>query len=97
VLLDTSLLDTVDYDPSMDAFEVGPGARLLHVYERLSTGWGVTIPGGICHSVGAGGHIAGGGYGLLPKSRTCCGPPPGCRGGHRRQESPCSRSGGLPR
>lgn len=68
VLLDTSLLDTVDYDPAMGAFEVGPGARLLHVYERLSTGWGVTIPGGICHSVGAGGHIAGGGYGLLSRS-----------------------------
>lgn len=68
VLLDTSLLDTVEYDERMGAFVVGPGARLLHVYERLSTGWGVTVPGGICHSVGAGGHVAGGGYGLLSRS-----------------------------
>ncbi len=68
VLIDTSPLDTVGYDADKGAFEVGPGARLLRVYERLATGWGVTIPGGICHSVGAGGHIAGGGYGLLSRS-----------------------------
>lgn len=68
VLIDTSLLDAVGYDERVGAFEVGPGARLLHVYERLSTGWGVTVPGGICHSVGAGGHVAGGGYGLLSRS-----------------------------
>lgn len=68
VILDTSLMKTVDYDPRMEAFEVGPGARLLQVYETLSTGWGVTVPGGICHSVGAGGHVAGGGYGLLSRS-----------------------------
>jgi FAD/FMN-containing dehydrogenase len=27
----------------------------------------VTIPGGSCYSVGAGGHICGGGYGLLSR------------------------------
>ncbi|MEU6062830.1 BBE domain-containing protein, partial [Streptomyces sp. NPDC047097] len=42
--------------------------RLLNVYEALYQGWGVTVPGGICYSVGAGGHIAGGGYGLLSRA-----------------------------
>lgn len=68
VLIDTSPLDTVEYDDRVGAFEVGPGARLLRVYERLATGWGVTLPGGICYSVGAGGHVAGGGYGLLSRT-----------------------------
>lgn len=58
----------VSYDPKMRAFAVEPGARLLNVYEKLFKGWGVTIPGGICYSVGAGGHIAGGGYGLLTRA-----------------------------
>lgn len=47
---------------------VEPGARLLNVYEKLFKGWGVTVPGGICYGVGAGGHIAGGGYGLLSRA-----------------------------
>ncbi|WP_420708863.1 BBE domain-containing protein [Streptomyces sp. NRRL S-378] len=27
----------------------------------------MTLPGGVCHSVGAGGHVSGGGYGLLSR------------------------------
>jgi hypothetical protein len=68
VILDLSTMTDVYYDPKMKAFAVEPGARLLNVYEKLFKGWGVTIPGGICYSVGAGGHIAGGGYGLLSRS-----------------------------
>ncbi|MDX3494264.1 FAD-binding protein [Streptomyces turgidiscabies] len=67
VVIDTSLLDTVSYDESRRAFEVGAGATLLHIYESLFKGWGVTIPGGMCYSVGAGGHISGGGYGMLSR------------------------------
>ena len=29
--------------------------------------YGVTIPGGSCYTVGAGGHITGGGYGVLSR------------------------------
>jgi FAD/FMN-containing dehydrogenase len=47
------------------AFE--PGARLLDVYTTLAEQYGVTIPGGSCSSVGAGGHVTGGGYGLLSR------------------------------
>lgn len=68
VILDLSTMTNVYYDDEMRAFAVEPGARLLNVYEKLFKDWGVTIPGGICYSVGAGGHIAGGGYGLLSRS-----------------------------
>src|SRR5882724_3665948 len=68
VILDLSDLNGVSYDPAMRAFAVEPGARLLNVYEALFKGWNVTIPGGICYSVGIGGHIAGGGYGLLSRA-----------------------------
>ncbi|MEV6635135.1 FAD-binding protein [Actinoplanes sp. NPDC051470] len=67
-ILDLSELVGVGYDPGLRAFYVEPGARLMNVYEQLYKGWGVTIPGGICYSVGAGGHIAGGGYGLLSRA-----------------------------
>ena len=68
VLLDCSEMTEVTFDRSMNAFSVQPGARLVNVYEALYKGWGVTVPGGICYSVGAGGHIAGGGYGLLSRA-----------------------------
>ena len=68
VILDFSEMTDVGYDPDRRAFYVEPGARLLNVYEALYKGWGVTVPGGICYSVGAGGHISGGGYGLLSRA-----------------------------
>jgi hypothetical protein len=68
VVLDLSEMTGVGYDPAMRAFAIQPGARLLNVYEALFKGWNVTIPGGICYSVGIGGHIAGGGYGLLSRA-----------------------------
>lgn len=68
VILDFSEMTDIGYDESMRAFYVEPGARLMNVYEGLYKGWGVTIPGGICYQVGAGGHIAGGGYGLLSRA-----------------------------
>ncbi|WDV51812.1 BBE domain-containing protein [Streptomyces coeruleorubidus] len=66
-ILDCSEMTSVGYDDTKRAFFVEPGARLQHVYEALYKGWGVTLPGGVCYGVGAGGHIAGGGYGLLSR------------------------------
>uniref|UniRef100_UPI000696657F FAD-binding oxidoreductase n=1 Tax=Actinoplanes rectilineatus TaxID=113571 RepID=UPI000696657F len=66
-LLDLSPMDAVTFDPAMRAFAVQPGATLGQVYRALFKGWGVTIPGGSCPSVGAGGHIVGGGYGALSR------------------------------
>ncbi|MFD5826223.1 FAD-binding oxidoreductase [Lentzea sp. NPDC060358] len=66
-LVDLSQLDAVGYDSARKAFVVEPGATLGQVYRALGAGWGVTIPGGGCPEVGAGGHIAGGGYGPLSR------------------------------
>ncbi|CAJ63278.1 MULTISPECIES: FAD-binding oxidoreductase [Frankia] len=67
VVIDMSAMNAVYYDSAMKAFAVEAGARLLNVYEALYRGWGVTIPGGRCYSVGAGGHICGGGDGPLSR------------------------------
>lgn len=67
VVLDVSQMTRVYYDQVRKAFAVEAGARLINVYESLFKGWNVTIPGGICYSVGVGGHISGGGYGLLSR------------------------------
>lgn len=68
VVIDLADMNRVYYDPRMGAFAVEAGATLEQVYNALFRGWGVTIPGGSCPSVGAGGHIAGGGYGVLSRS-----------------------------
>jgi hypothetical protein len=67
VNINMGLMNAVSFDSAMNAFKVGAGATLLDVYETLYEGWGVTIPGGICHSVGIGGHVLGGGYGNLSR------------------------------
>ncbi|GAB3903213.1 BBE domain-containing protein [Kibdelosporangium lantanae] len=64
VVLDLSELDDIGYDPKANAISVGAGANLFQVYDALYRVWGVTIPGGSCATVGAGGHITGGGYGV---------------------------------
>ncbi|MCX5213755.1 BBE domain-containing protein [Kitasatospora sp. NBC_00240] len=47
------------------AYCVEAGASLWDVYTELFRKYDVAIPGGSCYSVGAGGHICGGGYGVL--------------------------------
>ncbi|MFF4325129.1 FAD-binding oxidoreductase [Streptomyces sp. NPDC001591] len=66
-LITMGSLDRVGYDPARGVYEVGAGARLLNVYDRLYRDHGVTVPGGVCYSVGVGGHVTGGGYGLLSR------------------------------
>jgi FAD/FMN-containing dehydrogenase len=67
VLLDLSLLNAVDVDALTGEYRVAPGAALGDVYQSLYKRYGLTLPAGNCYSVGAGGHIAGGGYGLLSR------------------------------
>ncbi|WP_328459642.1 FAD-binding oxidoreductase [Streptomyces sp. NBC_00448] len=67
LLLDLSPMDQVGYDRDRGAFEIRPGATLGHVYRTLFTRYGVTVPGGGCPQVGAGGHVCGGGYGPLSR------------------------------
>ncbi len=66
-IIDMGRVRDVYWDEEHLAFSVGAGADLGEVYGRLLGGWGVTVPAGICQGVGAGGHIAGGGYGPLSR------------------------------
>jgi FAD/FMN-containing dehydrogenase len=67
VIIDMSEMSSIYYDRAHNAFAVEAGALLLDVYERLYKVWGLTIPAGFCYSVGVGGHISGGGFGLLSR------------------------------
>jgi FAD/FMN-containing dehydrogenase len=46
---------------------IGPGARLGNIYDRLGAR-GIAIPAGTCPSVGIGGHVLGGGFGLASRA-----------------------------
>jgi FAD/FMN-containing dehydrogenase len=68
VLIDVSMLNqTVAGPGGKGPYKVGAGAPLGTVYLELFKKGGVTVPAGSCTSVGAGGHISGGGYGVLTR------------------------------
>jgi FAD/FMN-containing dehydrogenase len=66
-ILDLSLLAGAGKVGSETAFRIAPGTQLWNGYVELYKKYGVTLPGGDCGTVGAGGHISGGGYGLLSR------------------------------
>ena len=66
VIIDMSGMQGVHLDPA-GRVSVEGGATLWNVYETLFKDYNLTLPGGSCYSVGAGGHIVGGGYGLLSR------------------------------
>ncbi|MGB7798578.1 MAG: FAD-dependent oxidoreductase [Pseudonocardiaceae bacterium] len=67
VIVDLSPMNGVYIDADTGWLVVDAGATMLDVYVQLHKHYGVTLPGGSCYSVGAGGHITGGGYGLLSR------------------------------
>jgi FAD/FMN-containing dehydrogenase len=67
VIIDLSPMGEVYRDPGSGLYCVEGGATLWNVYTRLEREFGVTIPAGSCYSVGAGGHVTAGGYGLLAR------------------------------
>src|SRR5581483_4510414 len=67
VIVDLSLMNGVYVDAQTGWLVVDAGATLWDVYVQMYKQHGVTLPGGSCYSVGAGGHITGGGYGLLSR------------------------------
>ena len=67
MILDLSLLNTVHQPGDGERYRISPGQQLGEAYLDLYKRHGVTIPGGSCYNVGAGGHISGGGYGVLSR------------------------------
>jgi FAD/FMN-containing dehydrogenase len=67
VIIDLQKMNRVYWDADHDAFAVEAGATLLDLYEGLYLDHGVVVPAGFCYSVGVGGHITGGGFGLLSR------------------------------
>ncbi|MDQ6837989.1 MAG: FAD-dependent oxidoreductase, partial [Actinomycetota bacterium] len=67
VVIDLTAMTDVYLDPAEGWYVIEAGATLFDVYSTLEKQYGVTIPGGSCYSVGAGGHITGAGYGLLSR------------------------------
>ena len=66
-ILDLSLLAGAGRVGSETRYRIGPGTLLWNGYLELYKRYGITLPGGTCGTVGAGGHIGGGGYGLLSR------------------------------
>lgn len=67
VILDVSPMHGIYHDSSLEAYCVEAGATNWHVYSHLYPLSGRALPGGSCYSVGMGGHITGGGFGLLSR------------------------------
>ena len=67
VLIDLSLLNSMNAAGTGHRYRIDSGIQLGEAYSNLYKRYGVTLPGGTCYSVAAGGHITGGGYGLLSR------------------------------
>ncbi len=68
VLIDVSKVNQITATPG-GGFQIGPGAMLGEMYTQLFKEAGVNLPLGSCYTVGAGGHLSGGGYGLLTRQQ----------------------------
>lgn len=66
-LIDFARMRSISYDPVMNAVAVEPGATMGEIYRTLHHTWGVTLPGGDCNAVAAGGHVPGNGFGTLAR------------------------------
>src|SRR3954469_7983460 len=66
-ILDLSVLASSHLPGDGSRYRICAGEVLGDVYLDLFKRHGVTIPAGTCYTVGAGGHISGGGYGLLSR------------------------------
>jgi FAD/FMN-containing dehydrogenase len=66
-VIDMASMNRVGWDEHQSAFLVEAGCENWTVYRALLNGYARTLPAGSCYSVGAGGHITGGGYGLLSR------------------------------
>ena len=68
-IIDISLMDQVSSTDNQGTIEYSAeaGGTIWNLIKEFYRKFGVVIPGGSCYSVGLGGHICGGGYGLLSR------------------------------
>lgn len=66
-IVDVSSMNRAGWDEKNRWFFLEGGCTNWDIYNQLYRQYGVTLPAGSCYSVGAGGHICGGGYGLLSR------------------------------
>ena len=66
-ILDLGMLTQMNPPGKGAPYTIGAGTQLWQAYVELYKRYDVTIPGGTCGTVGAGGHITGGGYGTLSR------------------------------
>ena len=67
VIVDMAPMNRVYFDERRGAWYIEAGATLWNAIWTLYKEYGRALPTGSCYSVGAGGHITGGGYGLLSR------------------------------
>ena len=67
-IIDVSLLNQVGYDQTRGTYFAQAGGTNWDLYRQLYWQFGKTLPAGSCYSVGLGGHICGGGYGLMSRA-----------------------------
>lgn len=65
-ILDISPLNDSGLDP-LKGYYLGSGGSNWSAFQTLFRDYGKVLPSGSCYSVGLGGHICGGGYGLLSR------------------------------
>ena len=67
-ILDVSSLNHVASEANGSfPYSIEPGAMLGNIYQELYKRANVVLPGGTCFTVAAGGHVSGGGYGILAR------------------------------
>ncbi|MEP6780027.1 MAG: FAD-dependent oxidoreductase [Gemmatimonadaceae bacterium] len=68
VVIDTSPMTSVTWDPNMKAFAIEPGTTLGEVFRKLCVGWNVVLPAGQSPDIGIGGHALGSAFGFLHRT-----------------------------
>src|SRR5580704_5157629 len=66
-IIDVTLLNDIGFDAQNGVYYAQSGGTNWDLYRHLYWRFGKTLPAGSCYSVGLGGHICGGGYGLLSR------------------------------
>jgi len=64
IVIDTRLMNHIEFNRRARTMTVGSGATLAPVYETIGAA-GFGFPGGSCPTVGIAGHALGGGFGLI--------------------------------